>query len=454
VSRISCNPNFSKLISTETIARCCDKDIGRRSYWSRIWTLQEIASAESVRIVLYCGDSHPVIYPLFHEALGGITSEMFKIHTSAHLLGWTKKYSESRESPLSTHARLMIALTKSATYPRDKIFAIRALFPDVLETIPVDYSVAVGDLYAMATKAIVEYNKSLEFLKHLDGNSAWTDGPSWAVDFSLPVIFQIDISGYQNHRHSASRVSAPNYKFIVGTDCLLLHGCLVDVVHVCYKPLPGALRAHMASMQDSNDINASTTVPFLLSAIYGMQEWIERCWLSTGATGKPPPEVLLKFAKLLSSSEARGIDDFDQLRRLLNTIMYIDLRGRQYSDSIHTNDSLPRPFSPSEFAEHVGKLTLDDFMLKAETMFLTLYSLLCVYSGHRLFTTKEGRLGLGPSKTMVGDKIMLFAGLSLPMLMRKDGEKNRLIGRSYVLGFMKGEGWPDDDSQLQEYEIW
>ncbi|PMD54423.1 uncharacterized protein K444DRAFT_618242 [Hyaloscypha bicolor E] len=55
---------------------------------------------------------------------------------------------------------------------------------------------------------------------------------------------------------------------------------------------------------------------------------------------------------------------------------------------------------------------------------------------------------------MVGDKIMLFAGLSLPMLMRKDGEKFRLIGRSYVLGFMKGEGWPDDDSQLQEYEIW
>jgi hypothetical protein len=88
-----------------------------------------------------------------------------------------KKYSKSRESPLSTHARLMIALTKSATYPRDKIFAIQALFPDLLETIPVDYSVAVGDLYAMATEAIVEYNKSLEFLKHLDGNSAWTDGP-------------------------------------------------------------------------------------------------------------------------------------------------------------------------------------------------------------------------------------------------------------------------------------
>jgi hypothetical protein len=453
VSRISCNPNFSKLISTETIANCCDKDIGRRSYWSRIWTLQEVGSATSTRIVLYCGDSHPVLLTLFYEVLGGITSNAFQVHTSAHGLAWTRKYSKSRETP-STHARLMIALTKSATYPRDKIFAIRALFPDVLETIPVDYSVAVGDLYAMATQAIVEYNKSLEFLKHLDGNSAWTDGPSWAVDFSLPVIFQIDISGYQNHRHSASRLSAPKYKFIVGTDCLLLHGCLVDVVHVCYKGLPGALHAHMASMLDGNHINASTTVHFLLSAIDGIQEWIEQYWLSTGATGKPPPEVVLEFAKLLSSSEARGIDDFDQLRRLLNTIMYIDLWVRQYSNSLHNNDSLQRPFSPSEFAEHVRKLTLDDFMLDAETMFLTLYSLLCVYSGHQLFTTKEGRLGLGPSKTMVGDKIMLFAGLSLPMLMRKDGEKNRLIGRSYVLGFMKGEGWPDDDSQLQGYEIW
>jgi hypothetical protein len=451
VSRISCNPNFSKLISTETIASCCDKDIGRRSYWSRIWTLQEIASAESGRIVLYCGDSHPVLYPLFYEVLGGITSNIFNVLTSTHLLGWTRKYLESRKSRLSTHARLMVALTKSATYPRDKIFAIRALFPEVLETIPVDYSVAVGDLYAMATKAIVDYNKSLEFLNHLDGNSAWTDGPSWAVDFSSPVIFQIYISGYQNHRRSASRVSAPNYKFIGGTDCLRLHGCVVDVVHVCYKTLPGALRAHMASMQDGNYINDSTAVHFLLSAISGIQEWIEQYWLSTGATGKIPPEVLLRFAKLLSSSEVRGIDDFDQLRRLLNTIMHIDLRG---SDSLHTNDSLRWLFSPSEFAEHVGNLTLDDFMLDAETMVSILYSLLYVYGGHRLFTTKEGRLGLGPSKTMVGNKIMLFAGLSLPMLMRKDGEKNRLIGRSYVLGFMEGEGWPDDDSQLQGYEIW
>ena len=403
--------------------------------------------------MLYCGDSYPVIYPLIHEALGGVTSDIFKIHTGAHLLEWTRKYLKP-ESPLETHARLMLALTKSATYPRDKIFAIRALFPDVLKTIPVDYSVAVGDLYAMATKAIVEYEKSLEFLKHLDGNSAWTDGPSWAVDFSLPVIFQIDITGHQNYRCSASRVSAPNYKFIVGTDCLLLHGCLVDVVHVCYKALPGALRAHMASMQDRNCINESTAVHFLLPAIYSMQEWIEQYWLSTGATGKPPPEVLLRFAKLLSSSEVRGLDDFDHLRRLLNTVMYIDLRGREYSDSLHTTDSLRRPFSPSEIAEHGEKLTLDDFMLNAETVFLELYSLLCVYSGHRLFTTKEGRLGLGPSKTMVGDKIMLFAGLSLPMLMRKDGEKNRLVGRSYVLGFLKGEGWPDDDSQLQGYEIW
>ena len=42
------------------------------------------------------------------------------------------------------------------------------------------------------------------------------------------------------------------------------------------------------------------------------------------------------------------------------------------------------------------------------------------------FTTKQGRIGLGPSSMVKGDKICVFQGMPWPAVLRWNGERVRL----------------------------
>lgn len=57
------------------------------------------------------------------------------------------------------------------------------------------------------------------------------------------------------------------------------------------------------------------------------------------------------------------------------------------------------------------------------------------------FTTKHGRIGLGPSSMIKGDKICIFQGMPWPAVLRWNGEKSAyfFVGLAYVHGIMAGE---------------
>jgi hypothetical protein len=46
------------------------------------------------------------------------------------------------------------------------------------------------------------------------------------------------------------------------------------------------------------------------------------------------------------------------------------------------------------------------------------------------------------------DHVVLFAGLSHPMIVRTEGNTNHLIGPAYVYGIMHGEKWPEDEASI------
>ncbi|PMD33071.1 hypothetical protein L207DRAFT_379811, partial [Hyaloscypha variabilis F] len=60
--------------------------------------------------------------------------------------------------------------------------------------------------------------------------------------------------------------------------------------------------------------------------------------------------------------------------------------------------------------------------------------------------TERGYLGLASHATEVGDDVMIGKGSSVPLIMRRCGEKEdefRLVGDAYIHGIMNGEAFDE-----------
>jgi len=66
----------------------------------------------------------------------------------------------------------------------------------------------------------------------------------------------------------------------------------------------------------------------------------------------------------------------------------------------------------------------------------------------RMFKTRDGYIGLGPSGMKEGDRIALFKGGKLPLVVRPVGEDLELVGDCYVHGIMFGERFREEECEL------
>lgn len=59
----------------------------------------------------------------------------------------------------------------------------------------------------------------------------------------------------------------------------------------------------------------------------------------------------------------------------------------------------------------------------------------------RIFTTRNGYLGLGTRTLMTGDKICVMLGCATPLIVRASSNKDHyiLLGETYIHGIMSGE---------------
>lgn len=64
-------------------------------------------------------------------------------------------------------------------------------------------------------------------------------------------------------------------------------------------------------------------------------------------------------------------------------------------------------------------------------------------TGRKVFSTKSGRLGLGPSGLKEGDICCVLFGASVPFILRPIGSVYKLVGEAYIFGVMKGEAVVD-----------
>jgi hypothetical protein len=71
-----------------------------------------------------------------------------------------------------------------------------------------------------------------------------------------------------------------------------------------------------------------------------------------------------------------------------------------------------------------------------------------VHENRKIFKTQNGYIGLGPREMRAGDRIALFSGGSMPLVMRTKGTGLELIGDCYVHGIMYSERYREDQCGL------
>ena len=62
-----------------------------------------------------------------------------------------------------------------------------------------------------------------------------------------------------------------------------------------------------------------------------------------------------------------------------------------------------------------------------------------VFCRRRLFTTCQGRLGVGTRLLKPGDKVCVLWGCPIPLLFRENGAHFQLVGDAYIHGIMESE---------------
>ena len=159
------------------------KDIG----WNNLQIAAEVIASRGMAL----GHQPSTIYVPLNEIAWSIETYFL---TTARLKDAARELEESKNANLTIHFELNRLVTTTlpflATDPRDKIYALLALFildPHLKHMIRPDYSISVEQCYASFTKLLIVRTDSIDTLSHVqDSSSKRIHGlPSWVPDFSI-----------------------------------------------------------------------------------------------------------------------------------------------------------------------------------------------------------------------------------------------------------------------------
>lgn len=401
-------------------------------YWTRVWTVQEFANAH---VSFLCQNSNMI-------SCAGMTKmilfghHLVRRYTSHHRL-YDNRRAFGYESPdvvaFSSGFERILALQASDS--RDKIFAFRALSAKVFAKITVDYKRPLQDLFTETSMVVLKETNSLYLLyfASLERTSPGTGTglmPSWSFDFGTKDISE-DYRGAhmaQNRSFDASRGTQPWIYFLNPEQTLRVRGKSVGVIGGLIGNIDptgnswlmekSAIRDESQQVDDDGANSVSTTE--------------ERY-------SKNLRELMVYFISILHRNLGAASLEAKMARTLFELTQSIT--------SDHIAPVTMPSLAPNATFEDLLEVLCDDWRIS----FSVKYNM----GEGRMFFTADGQAGLGVPRTSEGDEVFLIAGLEHPFVLRPHGDDGEytLVGPAVVTGMMKGELWPDDESELRDIDI-
>jgi hypothetical protein len=427
----------------------------QRTYFTRVWIIQEVVLAKHVDI--FCGSymSQWVCFEnVSHFLSTSSWARYFRHHLTSNIPGSrnldqlsaltvsnhslpTKLRAIKRDREKGNYSRTFLyALIRSRVFkasdPRDKVYALLGLVGDAVKDKPSlrpEYgSSHVSDTYLLATKQLLEDADDLLILSCAEGQrqglQAQISLPSWVPDWTCEEVPGLGITGYT--RYSAAG-SLPKYARVIEPPMTLeLLGRKIDDI--------SAQGESKYSVLDKASFSGWLSIVLSLPVLYHTgEDRLEVFWrtLVTNTGGDPPKHPIdgryrYAFVSWIVSHLASKYNNNyqnpefrSQLRQLAN-LSTSDQMQAFFSMQAHNHATLDR--ATLEWTDPIA----DDY---AATYSHAPY--LC------LFRTTNGNLGVGSESLAEGDSIWVICGSRVPLILRDAGRGNhQLVGASYLHGFM------------------
>ncbi|KAK8026226.1 hypothetical protein PG990_004049 [Apiospora arundinis] len=455
------------------------RDISCRSYWSRLWIIQEqlLASESSI---IYFGAEYCLISDFFDAIrawqqykpflLKPVDGQELYMPGLSEFVFLHAFYKEDFDRDRSLQLLLCGTMAQQKD-KRDKIYGLLSLMDSsVRDVVDIDYSKPHPVVYRDFVRCMIKKTGKLDVIYQLTANYSRNlqvdnDGtkrpyiPSWIPDWS-----SLDIS-----------------KGDVGSNLITL----------CIKGYnAGWYTDH--SLQIESDTNSLTCKGFLFDIIDGLG-------CSRVSESHTDHDVV---AAVSSGSDCPMAEDMRQMKDALweclniGSMMKLDndfIDGYPYFPTVLGDNDDGRQYFPGLSAEVVSgmknrampivewqrcnqhlklfRLPLPAFFAKELPAFFTKEhrfrytthqkmeidnSMARVAQWRRIITTARGYVGMAPKGSKQGDSIFLLKGCSVPLVLRPNGDGTYyLVGECYVAGIMRGEAMRQfmEDDSIEEMNV-
>ncbi|TGJ82172.1 hypothetical protein E0Z10_g6592 [Xylaria hypoxylon] len=414
----------------------------QRDYWHRLWVVQEVFNAKTIKV--YCGDSASLPWGIYKRAAHVFRrhKEGLDLHFSVNSMP-RNRHQSALQSFLSYSQALVYegpnsfydfgsldefgeesllnvvraCRRKLTSEPRDKIFGILGILPDaVRKEFPVDYNMSIKVIYTNVVDFLLYTTERLDVICesiHFPKQTSVAKLPSWVPDWSQ--IPETTALGYA-YNFTAAGDTRAEYRLLderrneleisaIFVDTVQIHGIAVGTLCTLADYLMAFLHWHAILMESTSSGSAS------------YRENMEEEFCRTLCLDRMPLNTRDK-SSAYSPSEWKRICYHvfvAQMRSRLPWIL-LDENLEKYVDMGLDAGLNLRQFLQSNF----GSRTM----------------------GRCLFLTARDRMGMGTGFMLPDDIIIVPLGCRTPIIIREEGNKRgryRFVGDVYLDGYMDGK---------------
>ncbi|KAI1449094.1 HET-domain-containing protein [Annulohypoxylon stygium] len=356
------------------------EELFRRSWWKRIWIIQEVVAAQEPVVLL--GN---IIFPwkMLVNICQAIQVAEFLLHPMAPVIrscGYQKftVLDHFRRNKTMSLVRLVHCTQDyQATDSRDKVYALLGMASDVSpdDIIP-DYTKPVQEVFLELVRFMITNRYDLDIISSGRLTTSDSSSPSWLPDWRcLNTLRPLNSEEVGGHFYRASG----NTQAMVNMDdfpsTLKAEGWLVDTIDFFDDTIT---LAH---------VDPST-----------IQRWQDIAKANVDVT------TMCLFWRTI-------VMDKDHLGNQASVSF-----GKTFDDFLKSSDKT-RSRLVQHFSDAVTRAVL----------------------GRRFFNTKKGRMGLGPPEIKPNDQIAILKGCHVPLILRQVGDYMIVVGEAYVSALMNGE---------------
>ena len=474
----------SEIIPWRGALATCLRNLLSRTWFGRVWTLQEAAMARNAQV--WCGQKS-FSFRCLEIFERGCNGDQFGHWDNALRSIGSQSGRPDPENPewsFNHHIRIVSTLREASGFSsarilnslrilecsqhQDRIYAVlRFLEPELVKEVVHRQLLEAAKLYHFVAMHEIqrgqwEYLGAAGLSQHRITYPTTTDDsvrprlklPSWVPDWT----YNIRAHSYWVHNndrllkkgiplYTAGLRQSNKGDWFVSDDEQILHGTgvIIDQVSECAAPFrimrfPKNLEDHR-----NNLTTATTLYKILQSYITSCAELAAKCTSRYGSenVGRayrhslvgslvPDGSNTMMTGVMMRASDEEVDFLFKEFQRITSIFDELTVLSERFHSGMAMNmDDLHRIREVTSKAQDTASYSMKNNLIQAMAE---------ACKGRRFFiTSKDCYMGVAPDITQPGDKICVIPGSCAPYVIRPVGDHYQLIGECYVAGIMDGE---------------